>query len=1151
MKKVCKHLISTLLMATVLLCVIPAFSVNVKAASGYFQTVKADVPIWSASNSDSTKVRTISQKGTVLYIVSETTNSKGKRWFKLSNGTWVFSGNVESHNHKYSGGICTGIGCGYEYRYPIYSASGTFVVTNTSGAKIWSRPYSNNSTHVFTQNYTTDMTINAYTKNADGNVWYRRTDGRWVFSGNVTQRFCVYFYGNGGSNVPGQQYVLSGNSLKIPTTKPTRTGYVFKGWSTSSSASSASYIPGGSYRFSSNTYLYAVWKACSHSYKGGLCSSCGYEYPLSISSHSATYVVTNSDGAKLWTRPYSNNSNNVSKTAKNTVLTVTHSTKNQEGHTWYKLSNGYWVFSGNVTRRYTISYNANGGKGTPPAQTMLHGKTLTISSQKPTRVGYVFQGWATSSGSSTVSYKSGKAYTFTASKTLYAVWKKCSHSYKGGICSACSYEYPLSISSHSATYVVTNSDGAKLWTRPYSNNSKNVSKAAKNSVLTITHTVKNQEGNTWYKLSNGYWVYSNNVTRRYTISYKANGGKGAPSSQTVLKGKSLTLSSKTPSRVGYNFKGWATSSGTSTVSYKAGSAYKFTASKTLYAVWKVCSHSYKGGICSKCNYEFPLSISAHSATYVVTNSAGAKLWSRPYSNNSKNVSKAAKNSVLTITHTVKNQEGNTWYKLSNGYWIFSDNVTRRYTISYKANGGKSAPSAQTVLQGKKLTISSKRPTRVGYTFQGWATSSTAKKATYVSGDAYKFTASKTLYAVWSTCSHKYSTAGYCTKCTMERPYVVSTFTSPVKYKITVATNAYTRPFTGATAKGSFVVGDIVTASGKTVIGATTWYKLADNNWVLSTKVATATSSELSKVTTVKSISENKGQAEKYLEEKVGDIKRSGLIPGLKKAVTRTKGGTKVTTCSGMIPQGMTFAGDYLLISAYCGCGDKHRSFIYVLDDDTRAYQTTLILDDYCHVGGLAKQGDYVWVCDSGGNSTHKKHLRPYSYQEIAQAVAAKMPYRTLKSNSPQEVATTPSYMCSYNGKLYVGTHYEDTKKATIYYYSVNGSKLAYKGSFVISGVKQIQGIDIRGNTMAITSSLGRYNVNNSKLYLYNFSANTKTYSKPRATYSFANMAEGCYIGSSYIYVICESGAKKYRQSALTRPLDKYVGFSNSALGIKP
>ena len=988
MKKVCKHLISALLMATILMCVIPAFSVSVKAASGYFQTVKADVPIWSASNSDSTKVRTISQKGTVLYIVSETTNSKGKRWFKLSNGTWVFSGNVESHSHKYSGGICTGIGCGYEYRYTVYSASGTFVVTNTSGAKIWSRPYSNNSKHVFTQNYTTAMTINGYTINQEGNKWYRRTDGYWVYGGNVTQRFCVYFYGNGGSNVPSQQYVLSGNSLTISSTKPTRTGYIFKGWSTSSSATSASYVPGGSYRFSSNTNLYAVWKSCSHSYKGGICSSCGYEYPLSISSHSATYVVTNSDGAKLWTRPYSNNSTNVSKAAKNTVFTSTHSTKNQEGHTWYKLSNGYWVYSDNVARRYGVSYNGNGGSGVPSAQTVLHGKSLTIPSKKPTRVGYIFQGWATSSGSSTVSYKSGKAYTFTASKTLYAVWKKC-------------------------------------------------------------------------------------------------------------------------------------------------------------------SHSYKGGICSKCNYEYPLSISSHSATYVVTNSEGAKLWSRPYSSNSKNVSKAAKNSVLTITHTVKNQEGNTWYKLSNGYWVYSNNVTRRYTVSYSANGGKSAPSAQTVLQSKKLTISSKRPTRVGYTFQGWATSSTAKKATYVSGDAYKFTASKTLYAVWSACPHKYSTAGYCTKCTMERPYVVSTFSSPGKYKITVETNAYTRPFTGATAKGSFVVGDIVTASGKTVIGATTWYKLADNNWVLSTKVATATSSDLSKVTTVKSISENKGQAEKYLEDKVGTIKRSGLIPGLKKAVTRTNAGTKVTTCSGMIPQGMTFAGDYLLISAYCGCGDKHRSVIYVLDDDTRTYQTTLILDDYCHVGGLAKQGDYVWVCDSGGNSTHKKHLRSYSYQEIAQAVAAKMPYRTLKSGTPQKVATTPSYMCSYNGKLYVGTHYEDTKKATIYYYSVNGSKLTYKGSFVISGVKQIQGIDIRGNTMAITSSLGRYNVNNSKLYLYNFSATTKTYSKPRATYSFANMAEGCYIGPSYIYVICESGAKKYRESALTRPLDKYVGFSNKALGIKP
>lgn len=71
---------------------------------------------------------------------------------------------------------------------------------------------------------------------------------------------------------------------------------------------------------------------------------------------------------------------------------------------------------------YTVSYNANGGSGAPSAQAKWYGKTLTLSSTKPTRTGYSFQGWATSA-SGGVAYASGASYTANAAVTLYAVWK--------------------------------------------------------------------------------------------------------------------------------------------------------------------------------------------------------------------------------------------------------------------------------------------------------------------------------------------------------------------------------------------------------------------------------------------------------------------------------------------------------------------------------------------------------------------------------------------------------------------------------------------------------------------------------------------------------------------------------------------------------
>lgn len=72
---------------------------------------------------------------------------------------------------------------------------------------------------------------------------------------------------------------------------------------------------------------------------------------------------------------------------------------------------------------YTVTYNANGGTGVPSSQTKWYGKALTISSTKPTRTGYSFLGWNTSSTATTASYASGASYTSNAALTLYAVWK--------------------------------------------------------------------------------------------------------------------------------------------------------------------------------------------------------------------------------------------------------------------------------------------------------------------------------------------------------------------------------------------------------------------------------------------------------------------------------------------------------------------------------------------------------------------------------------------------------------------------------------------------------------------------------------------------------------------------------------------------------
>lgn len=151
------------------------------------------------------------------------------------------------------------------------------------------------------------------------------------------------------------------------------------------------------------------------------------------------------------------------------------------------------------TWQWKVSYNANGGIGAPGSQTKTIGVDLKLSTTKPTRIGYTFLGWSTSKTASSASYSPGATYSSNAALTLYAVWKI----------------------------------------------------------------------NTW------------------TVKYDANGGTGAPSSQTKTYGQTLKLSTTKPTKKDYNFLGWGISTESTTIEYEAGANYTNNAAITLYAIWEL------------------------------------------------------------------------------------------------------------------------------------------------------------------------------------------------------------------------------------------------------------------------------------------------------------------------------------------------------------------------------------------------------------------------------------------------------------------------------------------------------------------------------------------------------------------------------------
>ena len=238
---------------------------------------------------------------------------------------------------------------------------------------------------------------------------------------------------------------------------------------------------------------------------------------------------------------------------------------------------------------YKVSYDANGGTGAPTATSYTYAEsgTVTLASGTPSKTGYTFQGWGETTSSTTVKYKAGAGYPKNVAKnvTLYAVWKANEYSVSynanggSGAPSATTYTYAAS-----GTVTLSSSKPTKTghtfqgWGETAS-----------------ATTVKYNAGDTYPKnVAKNITIYAIWKASTYKITYNANGGSGAPSATTYTYATSgtINLSSSTPTRTGYTFKGWSLSSSASSASYSAGQAWnKSNANNyTLYAVWSVNSY---------------------------------------------------------------------------------------------------------------------------------------------------------------------------------------------------------------------------------------------------------------------------------------------------------------------------------------------------------------------------------------------------------------------------------------------------------------------------------------------------------------------------------------------------------------------------------
>ena len=335
-------------------------------------------------------------------------------------------------------------------------------------------------------------------------------------------------------------------------------------------------------------------------------------------------------------------------------------------------------------------------------------------------------------------FKSYFSYSTSSTNTTYSITVTEAGVYQDCTWSEYNWKTELSATSNSTT---TGSVGVTYWNKGYHaliTADETYTFTRKTSSYKVTVSAKSTQVATGLNATASQ-TFTIPALPSYTVSYNANGGSGAPSSQTKWYGVTLTLSSTKPTRSGYTFVGWGVSTTDTDVNYSAGGSFTANQDFTLYAIWeKTITLSYNANSGSGAP-------SVQSATvYNATTSNTFTVSSTKPTRTGYNFLGWSTSSSATSASYVAGDK----ITLSSSDTLYAVWKLITYTVTYDANEGTNPPSAQTKTYGTDLVLSSTSPSRFGYNFLGWATSADATVAEYSAGGVYKTNANLSLYAVW-------------------------------------------------------------------------------------------------------------------------------------------------------------------------------------------------------------------------------------------------------------------------------------------------------------------------------------------------------------------------------------------------------------------